>query len=452
MNTEHARSARIIRRRVVWLVGKWVGQDVSPQTNLKVNQLVGHTLRNHPSNDLATRLAATTTLKNLDTWEDDVSPLLPILGPVMSDLSQLLGELELPETRRHVVNVLGHVITRAGRDVSFVGDSKCVVLTITQVLPYLAQLVQVLPALFEDATDQNVFQSEIVATMQSLVNALGPESEAIHGICCQFIQFSCSPDSVSQHLDFTLSDADSAPKPSHIFLQEDGLALWQSLVSNTITPSKEIVALAPLCLALLAEGSEITQPVLRIAESYMLLIPETFTTVGPIISSISVSYLPVACSQQHGSELLHRIASLLQSLDNEATKPTLYTVDILLQSAPTSVWGPAIEASALVSVMLDVVVSDVSVCRPAANFRFLDALADVTSNLQASAVQITRQLCTLARIAITDVNLFHHLVNAALHQAPLAGKANSNEDLLKKILAGFLDRVSLSSSMYIHCS
>ena len=73
-------------------------------------------------------------------------------------------------------------------------------------------------------------------------------------------------------------------------------------------------------------------------------------------------------------------------------------------------------------------------------------------HVQASAIQITRQLCTLARIAIADVSLFHHLVTVALHQAPLAGKATSYEDLLKKILAGFLDRVSLSSSMYIHCS
>jgi hypothetical protein len=111
-------SAKVIRRRVVWLVGKWIGEDVNAQTNEKVNNLVCHAIRNHPSNDIATRLAATTALGSLDTWDDDIRPLLPVLGPVMDGMSQLLSELELPETRRHVVKIFGQVIDRARKHVS----------------------------------------------------------------------------------------------------------------------------------------------------------------------------------------------------------------------------------------------------------------------------------------------------------------------------------------------
>lgn len=57
--------------------------------------------------------------------------------------------------------------------------------------------MQMLPAIFEEAAEQNIVQNEIVATMQKLLDALGSDSEIIHGICCQFIRISCSAESVS---------------------------------------------------------------------------------------------------------------------------------------------------------------------------------------------------------------------------------------------------------------
>lgn len=59
---------------------------------------------------------------------------------------------------------------------------------------------------------------------------------------------------------------------------------------------------------------------------------------------------------------------------------------------------------------------------------------------QASATVITRYLCTLARIAIADVNVFFGLV-----QSSATALGVNSEELLKKIIAQWLDRVSDAS-------
>lgn len=112
-----APSLRIIRRRVVWLMEKWVGIQTTPAISAKVNNVVCHLLRDLPGNDLATRLTAASALGGLDVWIDEKEHLLPILPQLMQDLPQLLRQLEETETRRHVINTLGHTITRAGKDV-----------------------------------------------------------------------------------------------------------------------------------------------------------------------------------------------------------------------------------------------------------------------------------------------------------------------------------------------
>ena len=51
--------------------------------------------------------------------------------------------------------------------------------------------------------------------------------------------------------------------------------------------------------------------------------------------------------QEHAQPILTGISTLLQTLSNEATKPLLYTVDMVVQSTPASVWAPAMLHSGL---------------------------------------------------------------------------------------------------------
>lgn len=83
-----------------------------------VYQLVAHLMQEGPSTDLATRLTAVKAMGKCDTWEFDTEAFLPVLDTTMRELSNLLVQVELPETQANVNRVLGIVITRVGRHVS----------------------------------------------------------------------------------------------------------------------------------------------------------------------------------------------------------------------------------------------------------------------------------------------------------------------------------------------
>lgn len=59
---------------------------------------------------------------------------------------------------------------------------------------------------------------------------------------------------------------------------------------------------------------------------------------------------------------MYWLVDLLRTLDSEATKELLYTVDMVFKAAPASLWATAVESSALMAVMLNVIISDVSIC------------------------------------------------------------------------------------------
>lgn len=65
-----------------------------------------------------------------------------------------------------------------------------------------------------------------------------------------------------------------------MFLQDDGLELWRAALRFTASPTDDLMALAPLSIQLLSEGSDILPKVLRIIQSYILLQPEPYLAVS----------------------------------------------------------------------------------------------------------------------------------------------------------------------------
>lgn len=89
---------RIIRRRVIWLIGNWVtvklSKELRPQVYAACVSLMD------PSVDMAIRLAAAMTLKNtLDDFEFQSNLFLDYLEPCFSLLLLLLKEVEECETK-----------------------------------------------------------------------------------------------------------------------------------------------------------------------------------------------------------------------------------------------------------------------------------------------------------------------------------------------------------------
>jgi hypothetical protein len=111
-------SYRIVRRRIVWLLGRWVGEDLSTTTRMKIYQLLVHLLRPSESNDVAVRLTAAQSLAKCDTWDFDENAFVPFLPEITEQLAQLLGEVSMTESHLKVIQALGLIIGRVGASVS----------------------------------------------------------------------------------------------------------------------------------------------------------------------------------------------------------------------------------------------------------------------------------------------------------------------------------------------
>lgn len=119
------RSYRIIRRRIAWLVGNWVGEDLQPATRTKIYSLLVHLLGRNDSTDTAIRLTAARSLAKCDTWDFDRESFVPFLPSAIEEIVQLLGEVELADSQMRLNQTLGVVIDRVGSHVSGLLRLRC---------------------------------------------------------------------------------------------------------------------------------------------------------------------------------------------------------------------------------------------------------------------------------------------------------------------------------------
>lgn len=107
-------SYRIIRRRIAWLVGNWVGEDLPQETRTKIYALLIHLLGRNESTDTAIRLTAARSLAKCDTWDFDQESFVPFLPAAIEELVSLLGEVTLADSQMRLNGTLGVVIDRVG--------------------------------------------------------------------------------------------------------------------------------------------------------------------------------------------------------------------------------------------------------------------------------------------------------------------------------------------------
>jgi hypothetical protein len=78
----------------------------------------------------------------------------------------------------------------------------------------------------------------------------------------------------------------SVMQPAHVYLNEDGLELWQILLRRSSSLSTEMLGLLPVLVTILGTGMDILPRCLLILESYLLLDAATV---------LSVRYLCLLC-------------------------------------------------------------------------------------------------------------------------------------------------------------
>jgi len=239
---------RIVRRRVCWLMGQWSGVKLSPELRPRLYEYLMPMLAN--SQDLVVRLAASKAMKVvIDDFEFSVEELEPYLEQVFSLLFSLLKEVNECDTKLNVLNVLSYLIERVG----------------VSIRPICSALLHYLPTLWQESESHNMLRCSILSTLVYIVQGLGTVSEGLLPFLGPVLELS---------IDLT--------QDSHIYLLEDGLELWLTILHNTAKPHPTLLNLLAKLPPLLTIGSENLRTTIYILQAYVLLCPlRVMETIGP---------------------------------------------------------------------------------------------------------------------------------------------------------------------------
>lgn len=250
---------RIVRRRVCWLLGQWSGVKLSPGLRPRLYQLLLPLLTE--KEDLVVRLAAAKALKVvIDDFEFSIDELEPFLPQVFSLLFDLLKGVNECDTKLNVLNVLSYLIERVG----------------VSIRPVCSALLHYLPILWEESANHNMLRCAILTTLVFIVQGLGTVSEGLLPFIGPVLEL-----------------ATDLEQESHIYLMEDGLDLWLTVLHNAAKPYPALVTLLPRIPPLLESGTENLRNVVYIIQAYVLLCPEkVMETIGPNVVAICAGLYP----------------------------------------------------------------------------------------------------------------------------------------------------------------
>lgn len=139
----------------------------------------------------------------------------------------------------------------------------------------------------------------ILTILARLINSMKAESVKYHSLVLPIIKGAVEPGSETQ-----------------VYLLEDALELWSSIVCQTSAPaSTDLIGLAPYLLSVYESGSENLRKALEITESYVLLAPSDILSDGFRI------------------QLLRALSSLLGNLRPDANGLVTGVVEVLVRAA-----------------------------------------------------------------------------------------------------------------------
>ncbi|XP_061116113.1 importin-11 [Conger conger] len=276
----HHHSYKLIRRRVIWLIGQWISvkfkSDLRP---LLYEAILG--LMQDP--DLVVRIETATTLKlTVDDFEFKTEQFLPYLESIFGLLFQLLQQVTECDTKMQVLHVISCVIERVN----------------TQIRPYVGCLVQYLPLLWKQSEEHNMLRCAILSTLTHLVQGLGAESKNLYPFLLPVIQLSTD---VSQ--------------PPHVYLLEDGLELWLVTLENSPSITPELLRIFQNMSALLELSSE------NLRTCFQIIIAYTYLSATEFL-------------QNYAESLCRSFCDVLKDITTEGQVQVLKVIEIAVKVSP----------------------------------------------------------------------------------------------------------------------
>ncbi|KFZ62274.1 Importin-11, partial [Antrostomus carolinensis] len=297
-------SYKLIRRRVIWLIGQWISVKFKSDLRPMLYEAIRNLLQDQ---DLVSHIHLQSVLfflnDNLpvDDFEFRTDQFLPYLEPMFTLLFQLLQEVTQCDTKMHVLHVLSCVIERVNM----------------QIRPYVGCLVQYLPLLWKQSEEHNMLRCAILTTLIHLVQGLGADSKNLYPFLLPVIQLSTD---VSQ--------------PPHVYLLEDGLELWLVTLENSPSLTPELLIIFQNMSALLGLSSENLKNCFKIINAYIFLSSSEFL-------------------QMYAADLCTSFCELLKDITTEGQVQVLKVVENVLKVNP--VLGPQMFQPLLPSIFRGII-------------------------------------------------------------------------------------------------
>ncbi|KAI8086750.1 armadillo-type protein [Halteromyces radiatus] len=299
--TNKEASFKILRRRIAWVLGRWVTESISADCRTTIYEILLQLMVKEE--DLVVRLSAAHSLKMaIDDWDFDISILLPYLGSAMEMMMTLVNEVEESDTVMKLIADLNTIIDRAGAHVT----------------PYAPKIIDLLTPFWTRAQNEPLFQSALVVTFTKAAAVLVEQSNQLYPLLLPMVTYCVNRNN-----------------EAHVYLLEDALDLWWTLLQGATTSTPELMDLLPTAVELLDYDTENVKKVLWIIESYILLDPQ-------------------GSAQKCALSLFTHLASYVVHSKAEVASNISHTIDLVFRSLPITVYGDALFQSGLLNNILDV--------------------------------------------------------------------------------------------------
>lgn len=233
---------KIVRRRGIWLVGKWTDVKFNKLLRPKVYEMCGILLKS--SEDVVVRLTASQTLKTvMEDFDFCPDTFLPYLEHIFMQLYSLLKEVEECESKMNILKIMSFIIEKMSRSIR----------------DHANDLVGYLPILWNESGENYLLKTVILSTMREIINALG-------GI----------PDVLITFIYSVLTCSTNVEDDLHVYLIDEGLELWLKTLHFSKECNDVLLQLAKNLFPVIESSSSYLQTCLHIMQSYVLLTPEFF--------------------------------------------------------------------------------------------------------------------------------------------------------------------------------
>jgi hypothetical protein len=237
---------KVLRRRIAILISQWAPVKLADTSRPLVYQIFQHFLNpNDETNDLVVQITAARQLRWIaDELDFSVEAFLPYTADVLSQLIQLIQNVDVDETKLAILESVRILVTRMEEQVSQFGD----------------QLMSALPSVWQNSgTEEYMIKQAVIAIFAALVMSMGETSQRYQGYMIPLLAEAARPGS-----------------DLHVHLIDESLELWNAILMQSKAPlAPEVINLAETALPLLEYQSDTASQALTAIESYILIAPSS---------------------------------------------------------------------------------------------------------------------------------------------------------------------------------